>query len=244
MAAPRISLVVALLVAAAIPAVLTQWQAEMDIRREDSILRNQEKELLDLATANQALSNLMVRAGLSSGQRDFSLELAKLRDQAQILRGRVEQARQQREARQREACLLFSEMSRKLLEHNHTTACARWVMGKSNDALAITDALLRYAREHEGDFPTSLSRATNYFPTGQISGTNDFDIVYAGSLRDLSSVPPESVALIREREPWQTKDGTWARMYGFADGSASRVESDDDFKSWDAQYVLPPAASN
>ena len=98
--------------------------------------------------------------------------------------------------------------------------------------------------EHNGDFPSSLSRATNYFPTGQISGTNDFDIVYAGSLRDLSNVPAESVALIREREPWQTKDGKWARVYGFADGSASRVESDDDFRSWDAQYVLPPAASN
>jgi hypothetical protein len=240
----RISNLVLLLGAAALPPGLAQWQAAIEIRKEDSISEDQQKEIAELVIANRALSNLAALATRSSGQSDYTLELARLRDQAQNLRGKIQQARGQMEAIHRRACLQFREMSGKLSEHNDTLPCARWVMGKPNDALAITDALLRYAREHEGDFPTSWSQATNYLAPGEVSGTNEFDVVYTGSLRDLSSVPPESIALIREREPWHTKDGKWARVYGFADGSACKVISDDDFKSWDSQYVIPSASSN
>jgi hypothetical protein len=73
-----------------------------------------------------------------------------------------------------------------------------------------------------------------------LSGTNDFEIVYQGSQHDLSNIPPRRVALIRERQPWLTPDGRWARVYGYADGAASTVESDDNFQSWDAQHVIPP----
>jgi len=72
---------------------------------------------------------------------------------------------------------------------------------------------------------------------------DSFEIIYQGSRSDLTNIPPRRVALIREQQPWLAPDGNWARTYGYADGAASIVESDDNFQSWDAQHVIPPAAS-
>ena len=57
---------------------------------------------------------------------------------------------------------------------------------------------------------------------------------------DLTNIPLRRVALIRERQPWLTANGKWARVYGLADGAACPVETDDNFQSWDAQYIIPP----
>lgn len=248
----KIGIVVTVLVAAAMPPMLTYWQGERALRQERSILRNQDQEIVAIAVASQAVSNLILNASLSTSQLDRTAELEKLREQARILRGRVERARKQMPESRQMARDRFSELSGKVAEHNHTVPYGRWVMGKPNDALAITDALLRYAREHDGQLPANLGQAANYLPqphsqdnsNAPISGTNEFDIVYTGSLRDLDNVLPETVALIREHEAWQTTEGKWARIYGYADGSASRVESDDDFKSWDAVHVVPSGVSN
>ena len=116
---------------------------------------------------------------------------------------------------------------------------------------ALTAALRRYADEYQGEFPLKLDPVGLYLPTpletnsppwanAPLAGTNDFEIVYQGSQNDLSNIPPRRVALIRERVPWLTPDGKWARVYGYADGAASIVESDDNFQSWDAQHLIPP----
>jgi len=44
---------------------------------------------------------------------------------------------------------------------------------------------------------------------------------------DLTNIPPRIVALVRERQPWSSADGKLGRVYGFADGAASTVISDD-----------------
>jgi hypothetical protein len=76
-----------------------------------------------------------------------------------------------------------------------------------------------------------------------LSGTNDFEIVYQGSQNDLTNIPPRRVALLRERQPWLTPEGKWARVYAYADGAANRVESDDNFQSWEAQHIIPPSGN-
>jgi len=127
--------------------------------------------------------------------------------------------------------------------------------GKLNDARGLTAALRKYADEHQGEFPFDLDSITTYLPkplepdspswvNAPLSGTNDFELVFQGLQRDLSNIPPRRVALIRERRPWLTPDGKWARVYGYADGAASIVESDDDFQSWDAQHIVPLRAAD
>lgn len=148
----------------------------------------------------------------------------------------------------------FSSGDFHLLEHNKeiasTLARGPRETGKLNDARALTAALRKHADEHQGQFPPSLDQVAPYLPkpleanspswvNAPLTGTNDFELVFQGSQNDLTNIPPRRVALIRERQPWLTADGKWARVYGFADGGASTVVSDDDFQSWDAQHIIP-----
>jgi hypothetical protein len=144
-----------------------------------------------------------------------------------------------------------------LLEHNSEIAASIGggprATGKLNDARAPTSALNKYANEHQGEFPNSFDQVTPYLSKpldsdaepwmdSPLSGTNRFEIVFQGLQNDLTNLPLRRVALIREQPPWLTPDGKWARVYGFADGLASTVVSDDNFQSWDAQHIIPPAS--
>ena len=77
-----------------------------------------------------------------------------------------------------------------------------------------------------------------------LSGTNRFEIVYHGSVNALSNVPRGAIALLRSADTWIAPSGKPARVYGLADGSSQIVESDDDFQSWEAEHIVPPATAN
>jgi hypothetical protein len=72
---------------------------------------------------------------------------------------------------------------------------------------------------------------------------SEFEMVYQGSTNELTHVPWQEVALIRERQPWPTPSGKWARIYVTAWGGVEIVESDDNFQSWEAEHVIPPPAA-
>ena len=152
----------------------------------------------------------------------------------------------------------FSQGDFDLLEHNKelgiTFAGGPRADGKLNDARAITAALRKYADQYQGVFPLNLDQAAAYLPqalkedsppwaNAPLTGTNNFEIVYRGSQNELTNIPLRRVALIREWQPWMAPEGKWARVYGYADGAADIVESDDNFQSWDAQHIIPPPAS-
>jgi len=76
-----------------------------------------------------------------------------------------------------------------------------------------------------------------------LSGTNEFDIVYQGSLDELKDIPRGAVAIIRDRQSWTAPSGKQARLYGLADGSSQIVESDDNFAAWEAEHIFSPTPS-
>jgi hypothetical protein len=184
------------------------------------------------------------------------VELAQLRVKVEVLRQQTNQlAKQWAENRRSAGAQFFSRGDFNLMEHNQESAIAPadapGAAGKLNDARTLTTALRRYANEHQGEFPLSLDQVAPYLPkpleadsppgvNAPLTGTNDFEIVYQGSQNDLTNISPRRVALIRERRPWMTPDGKWARVYGSADGDASMVVSDDNFQSWDARHIFPP----
>jgi len=253
--------IVLVAVAAAITSLLIQRRAQAKIGESASLLRQQEAQLAELAAENQRLSNLVHQARTKSATppEDQAIELAQLRAKAEALRRQAHQlATQLAENRRLAGVQFFLNSDFNLLEHNRegtiTFAGGPRATGKLNDARAITEALRKYADEHEGEFPTNLDQVTPYLPkdleadsppwaNAPLTGTNDFEIVYQGSRDDLSNIPPRRVALIRERQPWLTPDGKWARVYGYADGAASPVESDDNFQSWDSRHIIPPPAA-
>jgi hypothetical protein len=243
-------------VAAVTASLLIQGRAQSKIRENDAALRRQDNQLADLAAENQRLSNLVVQTKTNSTTPDDrTAELAQLRAKAQALRQQADQlAKELAENRRSMGVRFFSRGDFNLLDHNHEKASAMANVpaegGKLNDAKSVAAALRKYADEHQGGFPLSLDQAAAYLPkpaepdtpewaNKPLTGTNDFEIVFQGSQNDLTNIPPRRVALIRERQPWLTPDGKWARVYGYADGRVSIVESDDNFQSWEAQHIIP-----
>jgi hypothetical protein len=238
---------------ACVASLRIQSRAQAKSRQNDIELREQVRQLAELTGENQRLSSLLARAETNSAAAgDCTDELAKLRAHVLTLREQTNLLAKQLAQKRRSAA---AQMQSNLREHNHivfgTFGGGPRATGKLNDARALTDALRVYANKHEGEFPMNLDQVALYLPkpsypdadpeaNAPLTGTNDFELVYQGSRKELSNIPPHMVVLIRERQPWLTPDGKWARVYGYADGAADTIESDDDFQSWEAQHVIPP----
>ena len=112
---------------------------------------------------------------------------------------------------------------------------------KARDARNLAQAFLMYASDHGSQFPPTLDQVGPYLRKQNLSlsGTNEFEIVYSGSLDELKKIPSGSVAVVRDRQTWLAPSGKTARVYGMANGAGQIVESDDDFRSWEAEHILP-----
>jgi hypothetical protein len=246
--------------AAVMASLLIQRGTQAKSRENEALLWQQDNQLAALAAEHQHLSNLVAQTRTNSAKTDDrTAELAQLRAKVEALRQQTNQlAMQLAENRRRAGAEFFSREDFNLVDHDHesaiTFAGGPREPGKLNDARALTAALRKYADEHQGEFPLSLDQVAPYLPkpleansppwvNAPLTGTNDFEIVYQGSQNALTNIPPRRVALIRERMPWLTPDGKWARVYGAADGAASTVVSDDNFQSWDAQHIIPSRAA-
>jgi len=249
--------------------VLMEWRIRAGYRDNETLSRQQDQQLAGLAAENQRLSNLIAQAKTNRAPaEDRTVELAQLRAKVGALREQTNQlaqwAREVAENRRLEGARFYAAGDSNLLEHNHEKGITfaggprasseiNDAIPKINDAIALAGALRRYADDHQGDFPMNLNLVTSYLhkpldadspslANAPLTGTNDFEIVFQGSQNDLTNIPKRRVALLRERQPWMTPNGNWARVYAYADGAASTVESDDNFQSWDAQHVIPPQA--
>jgi hypothetical protein len=248
-----------IIVLALLASMLLERRARAKFRENEGVLRQQEYQLAGLETENQRLSLLIAQAKTNRDPvEDRTAELTRLRAKIESLRQQTNQlaqlASRMAEDRRLAGAQFFSTGDSNLLEHNHETGIAisggPREAGKLNDGRALTAALLRYADEHQGGFPRSLDQVAPYLPkaldadsppwaNAPLTGTNDFELVFQGSQNDLTNIPPRRVALIRERQPSQDPNGKWRKVYGYADGAASTVESDDNFQSWDAQHIIP-----
>lgn len=253
-----------LIVAASILAsLLMRSRMGAKARENDAILRQRADDLLKLMAENNRLSNLVAQASSdtkSVSSEAASAEVARLRATAETLRQQSNTlALQLAQSRRTAGAAALSRGDYNLLDHNLgksiTFAGGPRESGKLNDARAFAAGLRQYADENNGQFPSDLSQISAYLPkplesntpswiNAPISGTNDFEIVFQGSQNDLSNIPLRRVLLIREQQAWQTPEGKWAKVYGYADGAAEIVESDDNFQSWETQHMVPsPPAS-
>jgi len=116
-----------------------------------------------------------------------------------------------------------------------------------DDARHLSSAVRKYASEHHGEFPSTFDQVGPYLNLGfykdyEPPQTSQFEMVYQGSLSELTNVPLQAVALIREQQAWPTPRGKRARIYVMAAGEVKVVESDDNFQSWEAEHIIPPPA--
>jgi hypothetical protein len=114
-------------------------------------------------------------------------------------------------------------------------ALASMAYGK---ALALS--LIRFADQNRGQYPTNLDSAVTFMPDSAKAQTNfvmdQFELLYHGVDREITN--GISVIVIREKEPWVTPRGQWAKTYAFADGhSQVHIESTKDaLEGWEAEH--------
>jgi hypothetical protein len=106
-------------------------------------------------------------------------------------------------------------------------------------------AFISYANDHRNQFPSSLDQLAPYLAkqNASLSGSNQFEIIYQGSPDRLKGIPLDTVAVIREQQPWPGPDGKMRRVYVMASGTTQFVGSDDNFQSWEAEHVIAPPSA-
>jgi hypothetical protein len=126
-------------------------------------------------------------------------------------------------------------------------------MRPRRDAKILGLAFRLYALEHRDQFPTDFAQAAPYFPEALKAAlnpddtlrdvadviaqmTDQFEIAYQGSNTNLEE---GNVILLRGKQATQCPDGSWLKVYCFADGSAqAHVEPDGNFEPWENQHLI------
>ena len=234
-------LIGAIALAGAATSLVLQHQAQAKLCEKDDLARQQANQLTEVAAEHQRLSNLVAQAQ-SPPAEEPTAELQRLRGEAQRLRKQTDDLGKQREATRRSRA---SQTTRTTPPHppEYYEQMHQIAGGKTKDAMTLGRAFNEYASDHQDQFPSSFDQVASYLREGgqPLTGTNEFEIVYQGSPRQ-SKVPLGAIIVFRERQAWQTPSGTWAKVYGIADGTAQIVESDDNFKSWEAKHIMTQPA--
>jgi hypothetical protein len=231
----------AIVLAAVAASLMIQHQSQAEFRANEALLQEQRSRLAALTAEHERLSSLVPRAsGLPA--EDHSAELARLRSAAEALK------KQTNELGRTLAGSHDSQPSQPppKLEHHtpeyyaqlHQMAGAR-----NTDAMSLGRAFASYAFDHHQQCPASLDQLAPYLASENLtlSGTNQFEIIFQGSLDRLEGLPWGSVAVVREQQPWPGPDGKMRKVYGFPGGNAQMVQADY-FQSWEAQHVIAPPA--
>lgn len=266
----RIIILVAIVLVSLTASLMIQRHIQAQLRQTDDKLRDQAEQFAELLAEQQRLSNSLAEAA-KAPREDPVAELARLRAEAEALRKQTNELR--RQTAERSQSTTEPGLSRGITPARHgaifvvsdaesedyTLQLSRMAAGESNrysgDAKNLSFAVLEYAREHDWEIPATFAEAEPYKWKSKLpragtmkdrdtmAGVADFEIVYHGSLNEIANIPRQSVAMIRQREPWPTPRGKWARIYTMADGRVFVVESADDFQSWEAHHIIPSRAA-
>ncbi|MBI2947479.1 MAG: hypothetical protein HYY23_07525 [Verrucomicrobia bacterium] len=254
----QIILVSTVVITGVVASLVIQVRARVKHRENDAVLRLQQKQLAEWAVEHRRLSNRVTLA-VSSPAEDRATELAMLRAEAVVLRQQTNelgtQAAENHQSQSQISLLtgpgthfLVGGVSVVSVSNSEEYARRLDQMASRNrklaDARNLSRAVRWYAPAHEGEFPPSFDQAAPYFyPDQPTPQTDGFEIVFQGSRQELTGVPEGAVVLIRERQPWRTPVGKWARIYVMANGQINVVEADDNFRSWEEEHIIPPPLS-
>jgi hypothetical protein len=237
----KITLIIAAVVISLAATLILHRNAQAKLRKNDEALHRQDEQLTKLVAEHKRLSNQVAEAkGSTNSQLS---ELARLRTQAQALQKQTNdlgvELKSKRQARASQPATKPVPHPPEYYELLHLAAGA-----KARDAMNLSQVFLMYASDHQGRFPSHFDQVATSLGKEKmlLSGTNQFDIVYRGSLDDLKGLPGGAVALIRDQQTWIAPSGKQARIYGLANGSSLIVESDDDFKLWEAEHLISSTA--
>jgi hypothetical protein len=243
----KLGVVGAIVVGGVVTPLAIQHQSLVKQREENQTLRQQVEQMATLETENDRLSNFVVRAH-SAASDDQLRELLRLRGEVGMLRSQTNQLELLRnENRRLQASLAKPGPKPEEKEVDPGSAERVTAIAKMNDAKLLMLGLILYAGDHTQQVARSLDQLEPYLHTStpSLTGTNQFELVYQGSFKDIPNGSPASqTILVREQQGWQASDGSWHRAYGFADGhSELHRSSDGDFAAWEKQHLFSPPSA-
>lgn len=229
----KLGIISAVAVAAAVTSVVIQQRALSHMREQSDLLRQKSDELAALQAENERLSNLVATA--SSSRPSNQNELLRLRAEVASLREQTnELAKAQRPRQQAFPALPPSETP------DDATPEQLASMAKMSDAKNLLLGLIMYASDHQDHYPNSTNELAQSpaSPYQKLTGTNDFDFTYPGTMQEITNFA--ATIIVRERVPWQMANGRWAKVYGFADGHAELHAFDDgNIEAWENARIVP-----
>jgi RNA polymerase sigma factor (sigma-70 family) len=218
MALTKVKIGLAAVIAAAgvTTAVVIQQQAQARMRAQDELMKQQTAELARLKAENQLLS---ASADNWSGNNLEALnkmrtEVAGLRAQTNALAGLQKQNGQLRARGQQSP-----NATEPLLENIEDARAI--AIAKLNLSKQWCMAAIMYANDNKGQSPSNFDAAAAYFSKKDLDANvslDQFEHVFHGNLEHVNK--PGETILIREKEAVPSKDGSWSKAYGFADGHA------------------------
>jgi len=229
----------ALVVAGAVFSI-KQHQSQVALRDQNNSLRQQVEQL---ALQAQGLSNQLAQAqSAQNGDNGQLRELMRLRGEVGLLQKQLADR-----PKTADKPVLQAQTPYNALEQQTLVA-----ISKMRDAKIWVFAFHQFAEAHQTEFPTNFDQVSSYLDEALKSDlnpgenlrdkqefaqtTNQFEIVYQGSLNELTN--SARTIVMREREPWQAVNGGWNRTYGFADGHTEIHKTDDgNFAPWEAQRL-------
>jgi len=224
-------------------ALAIQHQSHAKYAENAAWLRSKDEQLAALTAKSERLSNLVANSSSDTMTDIQTSELAKLRSEVDALKRQSNDLIKLFEAKHAPKPASESESN----SAEYWEALQRAAIIKLEDAKHLSWAFLNYVHDHHGQCPDSPNQLAPYLAKFKwaVSGTNQFEIVYRGSIvaDTLETIPVQTIAVIRDKQTWQGEGGRMMRVYGFVGAEAQIISSDDDFQSWEAQHVIFPSKS-
>jgi hypothetical protein len=229
------------LAAAAVTAsLIIHHHFQVKFHEHDAALREQNQQFLALAEEHQRLSNSVASANIAP-EADEASELAKLRSQAEALKKQTNELAFQLSKRE-----VVPPARPAVSPEPDTPEREKKLWQISSEARDLGAAFFEYASDHQNQLPETLDQVASYLAKQgrSPSGSNQFIILFHGSLDQLKGIPLCTVAVLRDQRTWMRSDGKMVRIYGMACGAGQTVASDDNFRAWEALHVISPSKNN
>ena len=216
----------------------------------------QQRQADDLRQANQALAAEM---GKIRQARDSALSavIAKndeleqwQKKQSELLRLRGEVGLLRQQAKDLEKARIENQQLRatlaKAAQPSQKSAAeseseeqlqASQVMIAMNHTKQLVLGMHNYAGEHQGQLPASVAHLAD---AGHAENLDQFELVLQGTLTNVAN--PSQTLAVRQKLPTFI-NGSWVKVYGFADGSVQSVKQPPEgFEAWEKQWKMPSPA--
>ncbi|HEY5232454.1 MAG TPA: hypothetical protein VIK35_02825 [Verrucomicrobiae bacterium] len=223
----------ALAIVGATTALVVQHQTQIKLREENESLRQQMvRQITQQQADNESLSNrLAATYDFKKLPDDSNNELLKLRGEVGVLQRQANEANQKAQIAGQKLATVLSAQA-KFTAHETATVDNMKELGL---------AMLLYAMDNNGQFPTNAESLKKELPPQNFGDYFSFEFVNAGVARSINNPEHANMLELRERITQQAPDGTWHRIYGFADGSVqTAISYDGNFDAWEKANTYSP----